>query len=313
MSTVTQNGPKEKITKPAVLSLKNENSLSYENIELTTNTEDNNSNNNNHNNTSSQTTATKSPLLGPPVPLKQQNDVVFERKTSRTSESITGTSKINAEKRGSGEINTPPSECYFYLVKPRVVPGSTKYSDELFEKNQFNSNAAAAAYKQKTFSFDPEPVKQPASTQPQVVGGELEIESKIKNVLDNCFDQLSKNKKIDKPCVYIGDTVNNPNFSNLNGNRTTSISSSSIDTNGDLNQQHLKNTQMLKSPAHITNNIDSSNMNSFVRKQETIVERMPNTSNDKESSSNTVTNTFLLNGDTLNDLNDFYSLKITFV
>ena len=47
---------------------------------------------------------------------------------------------------------------------------------------------------------------------------------------------------------------------------------------------------------------------SLVRKQKTIVEKIPDSNN-----SSLPTNTFLLNGENLNDLNDFYSLKITFV
>ena len=123
----------------------------------------------------------------------------------------------------------------------------------------------------------------------------------MKNSAENCTDKLSNN--------------NNLNFKNMNINRNTSISSysSSIENTLEFNQQHyLRNNHRVidkrSSMDEASSESISNNLN-YIRKKETLVEKKPNV--DKESPSGA--NTFLLNGDALNDLNDFYSLKITFV
>lgn len=177
-------------------------------------------------------------------------------------ENITGSSPKSKQ-------TTPPSECYYYLVKPNFTSNNSK--DETFEINQLKSLSSS--------KINFEPITD-------------QSDNDLKNFLENCFNELSKNNTIE--CSNSTILENSSNTSSISNNTTSPIISL---TNNVMSSNQLKSMD----------NADTPRL-SLVRKQKTIVEKIPDSNN-----SSLPTNTFLLNGENLNDLNDFYSLKITFV
>ena len=171
---------------------------------------------------------------------------------------------IDTDKTGDDSLKnrskqtTPPSECYYYLVKPRITSAiNNENKNETNNQNKLSTEKATS-----------------------------DQDDELKHFLESCFDQLSKNNMSESPSMCIENDVFNKDLNSIGA-----VSS-------------LANNSFVRNSQQLIENPDSSSL-SQVRKQLTVVEKLPN--------SNETSNTFVLNGETLSDLNDFYSLKITFV
>jgi len=190
-----------------------------------------------------------------------------------SSECLNDENKANSSKNLSKQT-TPPSECYFYLVKPNFISSTT--NNGTFAISQLQSPT------ENKINFE-SPTDQ--------------SDNNLKSFLENCLEQLSKNNKIESSSS--ANLENSSNATNNSNNRASPIAS--------FINNSTSNTQLLMdSPSLVLS--DTPRL-SIVRKQRTVVEKMP----DSNETSFLPTNTFLLNGENINELNDFYSLKITFV
>jgi hypothetical protein len=154
----------------------------------------------------------------------------------------------------------------------------------------------------------------------------------IKTVVDKCFNQIAKNKKIKSPCIYVKHNHNKPSSASSppldQDNKTNSTSSKSqiklininpaaaaihpVDENNNersptKNSALPKNTSpKLPNASSISSMCSSETMSSIDNPnlKQTVVEKAADILN-------APTNTLLLSGG--NDVNELYSLKITFV
>ena len=289
------------------MSFKNENS-SIENFELVPSISENSTNENSFKPTTifptntSQLTVQRSSLTIRDDSTKSLH-LIAERKSSKSDQDIEKTNTVqnliltgenfsfksssdflnDDNKTGSNKSKqtTPPSECYYYLVKPNFI--STTSKKETFEISALQSPS------QNKINFEPV---------------EDQSEDNLKTFLENCLDQLSKNKK--NECSNSAILEDSSITTNISNNIESPISSLTNNTN--FNNQIKSNNQLLMENSSLV--LSDATRLSLVRKQKTIVEKIPDSNNESSPLS---TNTFLLNGENLNDLNDFYSLKITFV
>jgi hypothetical protein len=139
----------------------------------------------------------------------------------------------------------------------------------------------------------------------------------IKTVVDKCFNQIAKNKKIKSPCIYVKHSHNKLS-SDQASNSATSESKSQIklininpavdDNNNEVNRSPTKNatSQKLPSASSVSSMCSSETMSSIDNPnlKQTVVEKAADILN-------APTNTLLLSSG--NDANELYSLKITFV
>jgi hypothetical protein len=287
---------------PVVLSLKNENS-SMEVFELSQSVGENSTNGILFKPTpttiqaNTNQLAVQKPSYSIKDDPKKAQQFIVERKSSRSEQSTDQATKpqnfslngenfsfksssecLNDETKAHSSKNlskqtTPPSECYFYLVKPNFISST---NNGTFEISQLQSPT------ENKITFE-------SSTD--------QSDNNLKSFLENCLEQLSKNNKIESSSS--ANLENSSNATNNSNNRTSPIAS--------FINNSTSNTQLLMdSPSLVLS--DTPRL-SLVRKQKTVVEKMP----DSNETSFLPTNTYLLNGENINDLNDFYSLKITFV
>jgi hypothetical protein len=144
-------------------------------------------------------------------------------------------------------------------------------------------------------------------------------EKAMKKVLEKCFDQLTKTNKLSSPCIYVKQKPSSPFKTNsfklidINPIKPDHLSSTSsrIDTNDSssfLRVNRIINQQNINLINDI-NNDDLSSISSMssidnAKIKQTVVEKAVDILN-------APTNTVLVSG--TNDINELYSLKITFV
>jgi hypothetical protein len=141
----------------------------------------------------------------------------------------------------------------------------------------------------------------------------------IKVVVDKCFDQIDKKKKIKSPCIYVKhkNATNNespvsqtkPQIKLINFNPSSVDSNSN--NNNSLSPSHKKDSYqnhntMVSSSASNSSLCSSSDASSIDNPniKQTVVEKAADILN-------APTNTILLSSS--NEINELYSLKITFV
>lgn len=137
----------------------------------------------------------------------------------------------------------------------------------------------------------------------------------IKAVVDKCFDQIAKNKKIKSPCIYV--KHNKP------VNESSQMSSSSRGQTKLVNIKPIKALSTESSRSHkeslyndnrpcssSSNSLGSSSDISFINENPSVKQTMVEKATDII---NAPTNTILLGGGGGSESNEIYSLKITFV
>lgn len=134
-------------------------------------------------------------------------------------------------------------------------------------------------------------------------------ENTIKTVVEKCFDQLSKNKKLQSPYIYVKNKSGSKNrLSNKNEEDETEDTKKMSVKNSVENNNLLKVENNNETDGRLGSSLSSltasSNCSSIYDLKQTIVEK-------EADFINSPTNTILLSGS--NEINELYSLKITFV
>ena len=201
----------------------------------------------------------------------------------------------------SSKDSTPQSEGYFYLVKPRLVQNQAK--TELAEPNEVKQNEFECSL--KSLNNAVEPIN----------------ENTIRIVVEKCFDQISKNKKIDSPCIYVKQKSSSSNqikLIDINPCSNTSEDNCYDDTTELIEKSTKESFSKSRNKSNSSSKIEKSENSNDVevsslsssssiensRIKQTVVEKAVDLMNGP-------TNTILLSS--TNEINELYSLKITFV
>lgn len=138
----------------------------------------------------------------------------------------------------------------------------------------------------------------------------------IKTVVDKCFDQIAKNKKIKSPCIYVkhNKPVNESSqFSSVSSSRghTKLVNIKPIKALSTESRSHKESLYNDNRPcSSSSNSLGSSSDTSFINENPGVKQTMVEKATDII---NAPTNTILLGAGGGSDSNEIYSLKITFV